>query len=52
MVPVDSRIRGIAVLKELNFKRKFWHAVFEITIEQEGQTKPVVVAEAITLLFE
>ena len=52
MVPVGSRIRGVAVVKELTFKRKFWHAVFEITIELEGQTKPAVVAEAITLLFE
>ncbi len=52
MVPVDSRIRGKAVLKELKFKRKFWYCVFELTVEIEGAAKPALLAETITLLFE
>ena len=52
MVPVDSRIRGKAVLKELKFKRKFWYCVFELEVEIDGENKPALIAETITLLFD
>ncbi len=52
MVPVNSEIRGRAVLKKAVLSDKMLRAVFEITVELKGTDKPVAVFEAITLLYE
>jgi len=52
MVPVNSDIRGRAVLKKAVLSDKMLRAVFEITVELKGADKPVAVFEAITLLYE
>ncbi|UCD84302.1 MAG: MaoC family dehydratase [Deltaproteobacteria bacterium] len=51
-VPVGSRIRNRAVLKELNDKGEGRILmVTESTIEIEGQDKPAMVAETVSMLF-
>jgi len=52
MVPVDSEIRGRAVLQKAVLGETMLRAVFEITVEMKGADKPVAVFEAITLLYE
>ena len=52
IVPVDSEVRGRAVLKKAVLSDKMLRAVFEITVELKGNDKPVAIFEAITLLYE
>ncbi len=52
VVPVNSDIRGRAVLKKAVLSQGMLRAVFEITVELKGADKPVAVFEAITLLYE
>lgn len=52
MVPVNSDIRGRAVLKKAVLGKQMLRAVFEITVELKGSDKPVAIFEAITLLYE
>ena len=52
MVPVDSDIRGRAVLKKAVLSQGRLRAVFEITVEMKAAQKPVAVFEAITLIYE
>jgi len=52
MVPVDSEIRGRAVLQKAVLGETMLRAVFEITVELKGAEKPVAVFEAIALLYE
>jgi acyl dehydratase len=52
MVPVNSDIRGRVVLKKAVLSDNMLRAVFEITVELKGATKPVAIFEAITLMYE
>jgi acyl dehydratase len=44
-VPVGSRIRGRFVLKRFDLAAARWHAVYDVTVEIEGQSKPALAAE-------
>jgi acyl dehydratase len=44
-VPVGSRIRGRFVLKGFELAAKRWQAVYDVTVEIEGQSKPALAAE-------
>ena len=52
MVPVNSRIRGRAVLAKAVLSNASLRATFEISVEMEGSEKPVAFAESIVLMFE
>jgi acyl dehydratase len=52
MVPVNSRIRGRAVLAKAVLGNGRLRANFEISVEMEGADKPVAFAESIVLMFE
>ncbi len=52
MVPVNSDIRGRAVLKKAVLSDNSLRAVFEITVELKNAKEPVAIFEAITLLYE
>ncbi len=52
MVPVGSKVRGRMKLKSTNPKAGGTQFINEVTIEIEGQERPALVAETITLLFE
>ena len=44
-VPVGSRIRGRFVLKNFELAAGRWHAVYDVTVEIEGQSKQALAAE-------
>ncbi|MEQ9144296.1 MAG: MaoC family dehydratase [Parvibaculaceae bacterium] len=52
MVPVGSKVRGRVKLKEATPKSGGTQFVNEVTVEIEGQERPALIAETITLLFE
>lgn len=51
MVPVGSRVRGRAVVKQARQRSRALHLVSEVTIEIEGERKPACVAETIGMYF-
>lgn len=51
MVPVGSRVRARAVVKQARQRGGALHLVSEITIEIEGERKPACVAETIGMYF-
>ncbi len=52
MVPVNSKIRGRVKLNRASLGSDSLRAITEITIEIEGQERPAMVAETITLMYE
>lgn len=52
MVPVGSKVRGKVKLKEATDKSGGTQFINEVSIEIEGQERPALIAETITLLFE
>jgi len=52
MVPVGSRVRGRLTLKDTAPKSGGTQIINEVAIEIEGQERPALIAETITLLFE
>ncbi len=52
MVPVNSRVRARAKLIDTQPKAGGLQCTTEMTIEVEGQERPAMVAETITLLYE
>ncbi|WOF73296.1 MaoC family dehydratase [Parvibaculaceae bacterium PLY_AMNH_Bact1] len=52
MVPVGSRVRGRLTLKDASPKSGGTQIINEVAIEIEGQERPALIAETITLLFE
>jgi len=44
-VPAGARIRGRFVLKSFELAAKRWQAVYDVTVEIEGQSKPALAAE-------
>ena len=52
MVPVNSRLRGRIKLKRASLGTGSLRAINEVTIEIEGQDRPAMVAETITLMYE
>jgi acyl dehydratase len=51
MVPVGSRVRARAVVKQARQRAGALHLVSEITVEIEGERKPACVAETIGMYF-
>jgi acyl dehydratase len=51
MVPVGSRVRITTVLKSARTRAGALQAIFESTMEIEGEVKPACVAETIALYF-
>jgi acyl dehydratase len=50
-VPAGSRVRGCFVLAEAREREPGqWQSTFTVTVEIEGETKPALVAEWVTLL--
>ncbi len=52
MVPVDSRLRGRLSVQKAVLSSSSLRTICEITVEIEGQTKPALKAEIITLMYE
>ncbi|MEG9861706.1 MAG: MaoC family dehydratase [Parvularculales bacterium] len=52
MVPVDSKVRARVVLKDTTPKAGGLQATTEVTMEIEGQERPAMVAETLSLLYE
>lgn len=52
MVPVDSKVRARVKLLSTEPKAGGVQAITEVTMEIEGQERPAMVAETISLLFE
>ncbi len=52
MVPVDSRVRGSIHLSKAVLDDSSLRAHTTVTVEIEGQERPALVAETITLYFE
>ncbi len=52
MVPVNSRVRGRIRLDRAVLGEKSIRTISTVTIDIEGQEKPALIAEAITLMFE
>lgn len=52
MVPVNSKVRARVKLLETSPKAGGLQAITEITMEIEGQDRPAMVAETLSLLFE
>lgn len=52
MVPVDSRVRGRVKLIRASHGGNSLRAICEVKIEIEGQDKPAMLAETITLFYE
>jgi acyl dehydratase len=44
-VPVGSKIRGRFTLKRFDLKEARWQAVYDVTVEVQGQAKPALAAE-------
>ena len=51
MVPVGSRVRGRAVVKQARQRAGALHLLSEVTIEVEGERKPACVAETLGMYF-
>jgi acyl dehydratase len=51
MVPVGSRVRGRAVVKQARQRGGALHLVSEVTVEVEGERKPACVAETLGMYF-
>lgn len=51
MVPVNSKLRMVQTVKEVNEKAGGKQMISECTIEIEGQDRPACVAETITVLY-
>ena len=51
MVPVNSKLRMVQTVKEVNEKAGGKQMISECTIEIEGQERPACVAETITVLY-
>jgi acyl dehydratase len=52
MVPVNSKVRARVTLKDAQPKSGGWQLTNEVTMEIEGQQKPAMVAETLSLVFE
>jgi acyl dehydratase len=52
MVPVNSRVRGRIFLDRAVLGEKSIRTVSTVTVDIEGQEKPALIAETITLMFE
>ena len=52
MVPVGSKVRARSTLKDAQPKGGGLQMVNEVTVEIEGQDRPALVAETVTLVFE
>ena len=52
MVPVNSRVRARVKLKDATPKAGGMQVVNEVTMEIEGQDRPAMIAETISLIFE
>jgi acyl dehydratase len=51
MVPVGSRVRGRAVVKQARQRAGALHLLSEVRIEVEGERKPACVAETLGMYF-
>jgi acyl dehydratase len=51
MVPVGSRVRGRAVVKQARMRAGALHLFSEVRIEVEGERKPACVAETLGMYF-
>lgn len=52
MVPVGSRVRARVTLKDAQPKSGGYQLTNEVTMEIEGQERPAMVAETLSLVFE
>ncbi|HUD51611.1 MaoC family dehydratase [Parvibaculum sp.] len=52
MVPVGSKVRARVTLKDAQPKSGGYQLTNEVTMEIEGQEKPAMVAETLSLVFE
>ncbi len=52
MVPVGSRVRARAILKQARKRGNALHLVSQITVEVEGERKPACVVETIGVFFQ
>jgi acyl dehydratase len=52
MVPVGSKVRARVTLKDAQPKSGGYQLVNEVTMEIEGQERPAMVAETLSLVFE
>jgi len=52
MVPVGSKVRARVKLKDAQPKAGGWQLTNEVTMEIEGQERPAMVAETLSLIFE
>ncbi|MDR3497802.1 MAG: MaoC family dehydratase [Parvibaculum sp.] len=52
MVPVGSKVRARVVLKDAQPKSGGYQLTNEVTMEIEGQERPAMVAETLSLVFE
>lgn len=52
MVPVGSKVRARVTLKDATPKSGGYQIVNEVTMEIEGQERPAMVAETLSLIFE
>ena len=52
MVPVNSRVRGRVTLLRASLGEGTCRIISEVTVEIEGEEKPAMKAETITLFFE
>ena len=52
MVPVGSRVRARAILKQARKRGNALHLVSQITVEVEGERKPACVIETIGVFFQ
>lgn len=51
MVPVGSRVRGRAVVKQARMRAGALHLLSEIRVEVEGERKPACIAETLGMYF-
>jgi len=51
MVPVGSRVRGRAVVKQARMRAGALHLLSEVRIEVEGERKPACIAETLGMYF-
>jgi acyl dehydratase len=51
MVPVGSRVRGRATVKQARQRAGALHLLSEVRIEVEGERKPACVAETLGMYF-
>jgi acyl dehydratase len=51
MVPVGSRVRGRAVVRQARQRAGALHLLSEVTVEVEGERKPACVAETLGMYF-